>query len=180
MIPDKVEEYIFLPFLTKLYTRCDNEEGYWTFLEMMYPTLYYEKGETNDYISNTPQSYLFDFIKRLNNRWSVDCNDFPHYDTLVTTEYVYVIDEDESQKLVNADDVSRDYTNEYGTPDVVGWIYEFDVEDVRTQPAKYKELLDYLNDDYFVIKEEYVEIREYLKKLQAKQTPTGNSLFDLF
>lgn len=144
MIPDKVEEYIFLPFLTKLYKRCDSEEGYWTFLEMMYPTLNYEKGETNDFISNTPQSYLFDFIKRLNNRWSVDCNEFPHYDSLVTAEYVNVIEEDESEKLVNADDVSWEYKDEYGTPDTVGWVYELDVEEVRKQQAEYKDLLDCL------------------------------------
>ena len=33
MISDKVEEYMFLPYLTKLYEHCDNEDGYWTFLE---------------------------------------------------------------------------------------------------------------------------------------------------
>ena len=180
MIPDKVEEYIFLPFLTKLYARCDNEEGYWTFLEMIYPILCYEKGEKCDFISNDPQSYLFDFIKALNNLWSLECDDLPHYDTLVKSKYVYVIDEDDVEKLVDADDVSWDYKYVHGTPDIVGWIYEFDVEDVRKQPAKYKDLLDYLNDDEFVAKKEYVEIREYLNKLQAKQKPTGDGLFDLF
>ena len=180
MIPDKVEEYIFLPFLTELYQLCDSEEGYWTFLEIMYPTLNYEKGDTNDFILNTPQSYLFAFIKALNNQHLVDCNYFPHYDELVTTEYVYVYDEDENTNLVDAAVVDWAYKNEYGTPEVVGWIYEFDVETVRKNPAKYKDLLDCLNDDEFTAKEEYVELREYLKELQSKQKPTGDSLFDLF
>ena len=123
---------------------------------------------------------LHNFIKEFSNRWSIDCNDLPHYDTLVKTEYVYVIDEDESEKLVDADDVSRDYKDEYGTPDIVGWVYEFDVEDICKQPTEYKELLDYLNDDEFVAKKDYVEIRVDLNIMQAKQKPTGDSLFDLF
>ena len=73
-----------------------------------------------------------------------------------------------------------DYIDEHGTPDEVGWVYALDVEDVRMQPIKYKELLECLDDDDFSLKEIYVEIREYLKKLQAKQKRTGDSLFDLF
>jgi len=125
----KVEERvaatpIFLPFLTDLYKECDQVEGYWTFLEKMYPILRYEKGETDEYVSNSSESYLFDFIQQINDLWSVKCENFPHYDSLVTNEYVYVIDEDESETLVNADDVDLDYKYEYGDPDVVGWVYE--------------------------------------------------------
>lgn len=30
MIPEKVDEYIFLPFLSELFNRCDEAAGYWT------------------------------------------------------------------------------------------------------------------------------------------------------
>lgn len=180
MIPDKVEEYIFLPFLTELYEECDQEEGYWTFLEKMYPILIYEKGETDEYVSNSAESYLFDFIQQINGLWSVKCENFPHYGSLVTNEYVYVIDEDESETLVNADDVDLDYKYEYGDPDVVGWVYEIDVEEVRGNPSEYSELINCLDDDEFDAKKSYVQMREYLNKLQSKQKPTGDSLFDLF
>lgn len=180
MIPDKVEEYIFLPFLTDLYKECDQVEGYWTFLEKMYPILRYEKGETDEYVSNSSESYLFDFIQQINDLWSVKCENFPHYDSLVTNEYVYVIDEDESETLVNADDVDLDYKYEYGDPDVVGWVYEIDVEEVRGNPSKYSELIKCLDDDGFDAKKSYVQMREYLYELQSKQKPTGDSLFDLF
>lgn len=180
MISDKVEEYIFLPFLESLYMHCNSEEGYWTFLESMYPSLSYEKGETNEFIINTSQSYLFDFIRVLNGRFAVDCNDFPHYDSLVSTEYVHVIDEDEGEKLVNADEVDWEYEKEYGIPDTVGWVYEFEIEAVRKESNEYKELLDCLDDDKFALKKDYVEIRKYLEKLQAKQRSTGDNLFDLF
>jgi len=180
MIPDKVEEYIFLPYLTRLYERCDNEEGYWTFLGMLYPTLRYEKGETDDYISNEPKSYIYNFIKQLNWHGSVDCNNFPHYDSLVTAEYVRVTDEEECDKLVNKEEVDLEYEEEYGIPDTVGWIYEFEVASVRKDQLEYTELLSYLDDENFRLKEEFDEMRQYLEKLRDKQTPSGNSLFDLF
>ena len=180
MIPDKVEEYIFLPYLTQLYERCYNEEGYWTFLETLYPSLSYEKGETDDFILNAPQSYIYNFIKQLNWHGSVDCSYFPHYDSLVTAEYVHVTDEDESDKLVNKKDVDWEYEREYGIPDTVGWIYEFEVESVRNDPSEYAELLSCLDDESFRLKQEYIEMREYLEELRNKQTPSGDTLFDLF
>ena len=180
MIPDKVEEYIFLPFLKKLYVQYDGEDEYWTFLETMYPNLSYELGDTNEGIWNSPRSYLFDFIKELNGMHIVDCDNFPHYDSLVRSEYVYVFNEDDTAELVDADDVSWKYKYEYGTSDVVGRAYEFNVEDVRKNPSKYKELLDCLDNDQFILKEEYVKMRQYMEKLQAKQKPTGDGLFDLF
>lgn len=180
MIPDKVEEYIFLPFLTRLYERCDSGDGYWTFLEEMYPHISYENGETNEFSLNLPNSYLLEFIEQLNHDFVVECDDFPHYDSLVTSEYVYAIDEDENQTLINTDDIGLDYKAEYGTPDTVGWGYEFDVEEVRQEPTKYKDLMACLEDDGFALKEEYEDMREYLSELKEKQRSIGDSLFDLF
>ena len=180
MIPDKVEEYIFLPYLTRLYERCDSGEGYWTFFEMLYPCLRYEKGETDECVDNDPQSYIYSFIKQLVRYGGVDCNHFPHYDSLVTDEYVHVIDEDESSLLVSKQMVDQKYEREYGIPDTVGWIYEFEVESVRKEASTYKKLLECLDDENFALKVEYVEMREYLTKLRDKLTPASDSFFDLF
>jgi hypothetical protein len=180
MIPDKVEEYIFLPYLNRLFEQCDSREGYWTFLENLYPSIGYEKGDTNEWITNDPQSYIYAFIKQLDWRGLFTCNDFPHYDSLVTAEFVHVIDEDGGDKLVNKEEVDWEYENEYGVPDVVGWAYEFDIEKVRQNSEEYEELLTMLDDAAFKLKEEYSEMREYLEKLRGKQMPSGSGLFDLF
>ena len=37
MVTQKVEEYMLLPFLTSLFDNCNKADGYWTFLEAMYP-----------------------------------------------------------------------------------------------------------------------------------------------
>lgn len=180
MIPNKVEEYIFLPLLDELYKKCDKEEGYWTFLETLYPYLSYEKGETNISILNEPQSYLYDFMNDLNDSESINYLDLPHYEKLIVEEYVYLITEDGREELYNAEDVSWEYENEYGDPDVVGWVFEIDIEDIRMKPEEYKKLLEDLDNDNFVLKVEYIRMREYLEKLKLKQKVTGGSLFDLF
>ena len=62
MIPSKVEEYIFYPFISNLLAECQRNEGYWTFLETKYPTLSYEAGETDVCSENTPRAYIYVFM----------------------------------------------------------------------------------------------------------------------
>lgn len=45
MITEKVEEFIFLPYLTHLFDKCDKLDGYWTFLAEMYPNITYSSYE---------------------------------------------------------------------------------------------------------------------------------------
>jgi len=53
MIPEKVDRHIFLPFLERLWKRCDESRGYWTFLVAMYFTLYVHKGDMSILLSGT-------------------------------------------------------------------------------------------------------------------------------
>ncbi|WP_373898861.1 NACHT domain-containing NTPase [Haloimpatiens sp. FM7315] len=180
MISEKVEEYMFLPYLAKLYERCDNEDGYWTFLQTIYPCIQYERGETDDFSLTSCQSYLFSFIKELNGHGTVMLQDLPHYDSLVSGEYAFALDENENEELVNLDNISYEYKNEYGTPDIVGRIYEFEIDKIRNNSTEYTELIRCIENDNFVLKKEYNDMRLYLEKLKNKQTPEGNSLFDMF
>ena len=62
MIPEKIERFIFLPFLERLMQECNKNgeaEAYWEFLENQYPALYYTEGETGDSYYNEPQSFLY-------------------------------------------------------------------------------------------------------------------------
>lgn len=84
---------------------------------------------------------------------SVDCNNFPHYDSLVTAEYVHVTDEDESDKLVNKEDVGWEYEREYGIPDTVGWTYEFEIRDMIAACNNYLNKVGVSDDRRFLINE---------------------------
>ena len=99
---------------------------------------------------------------------------------MVSAEYVYIEGDDGSDKLVDLSDVEYEYRREYGELEIVGWILEFDIDEILKKPLEYKELLDVLNSDDFKLKLEYIKAREYYQSLIKKQIPKGDSLFDLF
>jgi len=45
MVPDRVEENIFVPYLDKLFGKRDGTDGYLQFLENIYPRIQYAKGD---------------------------------------------------------------------------------------------------------------------------------------
>jgi hypothetical protein len=180
MIPDKIDEYVFLPFLTDLFKECDIHDGYWTFLEVMYPQLRYETGETDNFVTNSPVSYLYEFVKRSFFDNNCDCNKLPFYDSLVTESYGYIEDVDGQDVLANLSDIDYEYELEYGKPDAVGWVLEFDIDDIRQRGRTYMELISMLESKDFVLRREYDDARNYLGTLVARQKPTGDGLFDLF
>lgn len=186
MIPEKVEEYIFEPFLKKLFEECDEEDGYWTFLQRMYPTLYYEKGETNGSSFNEPDSFLYDFIIHVQRikSYLVD-DDMPQDERFLTNEWVY-LDEDyhdpdyDTDGLIDLDEVPWRYKDEYGDPDVVGWNYELDIAKVLDDPISNRDVIELLDSSDFPIKEEFLAAREYMQELIDKGETVGDDLFDKF
>ena len=182
MIPEKIEEYLFVPFLNKLFTECDEGDGYWTFLERIHPEIYYGDGENDDFLSNDPNSYIFTFIRSLCGlRWNLTNEPtLPVIDALVTREYVYEEQRNGENKLVDREDISLDYIAEYGTPDIVGWSAEFEVEEVRKKPDEYNKLLEALEGEECPFMIEYVAVRNCYGSLlqKQKQTAAGEDLFD--
>lgn len=179
MIPSKVEEYIFYPFISNLLAECQRNEGYWTFLETMYPTLSYEAGETDECIENTPNSYIYEFMKGLFFPEECRCEGFPEYPSLIVSEYCY-IEDGGMLHLVESSSVRYDYWNEHDEPECVGAVYEVDIHEARKSSRKYSELLKLLDDDDFVLKREYKAAFDYKSKLENAQIPLGDDLFDYF
>ena len=86
---------------------CSQGDGYWTFLENIYPTITYEKGETNELIEMVPNSYLYEFMKSIFFPGNCDTSKFPGVDSLLVATYCYV-DEGGSTQLVEKSDVRYD------------------------------------------------------------------------
>ena len=182
LIPEKVEEFIFIPYLESLFDKCDRGDGYWEFLKMIYPCFYYKVGEVPDSIDNSPKSFLFDYLLRFidaseSERYGVD--DLPQYSELLQDEYVLIVNEDEEQELVSRDDVSYQYRIEHGTPDTVGWYYEVDIATILDDVDQYEDLLKMLDREDFTFKLEYIKARELLNDLKAKQKSSDDCLLDL-
>jgi len=63
MIPQRFNERILTPYLEELFDDCDRHDGYWTFLERVYPVIYYAHGEAEFYVETEIAEDLFKFAK---------------------------------------------------------------------------------------------------------------------
>ena len=126
-----------------MFEECDGGEGYWTFLEKMYPVLYYEKGDTEGCEENEPQSFLYGFMA-----WTegfeavIDGDDFPCDERFQTNEWGYLdyrfhSPDYEDEALIDLDDLPWEYQDEYGEPDPVGWNYELHIDKIAENPKLY-------------------------------------------
>ena len=195
MIPSRVDRYIFLPYLQKLWDECDAADGYWTFLEKMYPTIYAQEGEPGDYYNNDPQYFIYEHIALISChhhgelyalKWpsDIDYFDRTEWTTIRTGEYTRDGKRYVSTEVVEFDsvDVDDDYIEEYGEPEVEGVSWEIDVHDLRKQAAAYAELCAFMESDTFPLKKEYNEMRaltDLLNRTYNTKPKTGN-WFDSF
>ena len=192
MITDKVEEYIFLPYLEGLFQTCDNVKGYWTFLEEIYPFIYYHHGLVAiSYISRACQ-FLYDFItsvKGMRAR-SIFENDLPFDERAVYKRYGRVNinwfdDEDpDSWELVEIDSIDERYIEEFGEPEEQGWNLELNIYEMMANSDEWQDMMEALDQDTFPLKMEYFVVRSYYeslkKSIEEKQAGSMDELFDLF
>lgn len=179
MIPRKVEQFIFLPFLEKLINECDKEDGFPYFLIKMYPIIYYGDGEFEGLQNNTTYSPIYEFIARHVLGIKPAEYDFDSEDDFIDTSYVYylcnwdkpireyingkIYDNDPDETELCADDsLPPGYTEKYGIPDIVGRTFSFNTEEVIVTPDfsdDFYEDLDLSNEEQVL--KEYVEFSPY-------------------
>lgn len=205
MIPDKVERFIFLPFLDNLLTGYSqkNEDEYWAFLEDQYPYLNYEEGEIGDSYLLSPQSFLYKTITRFKNMdyaFDIDSVEWPSqiYD-LPTQNWVRVYskftEDDAFIKYPDPADINESvlddtmlipeellpyqYDRYFGSPESTGLMIEIEIYELRRYSYKYREIRKYMESPEFPLMREYLEVREYYKKLKEK-TEKENASDELF
>lgn len=181
LIPDKVDEFIFIPFLEGLFDRCDKGEGYWTFLEEMYPTIEYDTGDLPIVVHNPPSSFLFTclltFLPRPTSE-AYKLKDLPACDEFIDTTFFWIRvgrDEDEVD-IVAENHVPSEYVETYGKPDVAGYLFSFELSTVLEDTEHYCEFVKMLDDDNFVYKIQYRQARECLEQLKSKQKSSDATL----
>ncbi len=177
MITEKVEEYIFLPFLTLLFDKCENADGYWTFLEEMYPNITYSSDEEYRF-SHTrllePRSFIFSAALEISGfrERSNSLAGLPYYETLELERLTRTRQETILNRQGDVIDIEED-------EDDVGYVCRFNVAEIRQQPEKYSLLLEELNDNKFVFKKLYHATKRYLKELATKQKYESDNLLEL-
>ena len=185
MIPHKVEEYIFLPYLRDLFKKCDKNNGYWTFLSELYPEIFYERENAGEWGVNEPVSFTYNFICSLLKLEDLhEFSNLPHVEDFVTTEWVYVdtayaARHNIRDRHVRLSEVYGYDEDVYGELEIVGWNYDVDMDKVLSHQDKYRELLLALDNDNFELKREYRLMRNYMQELIDKHESTSDDLFDM-
>ncbi len=180
MATEKVEEYILLPFLSSLFDKCNNGDGYWTFLEEMYPQITYSSEDEYRFSRQMaePRSFILNAVLEINGffkeRLAQDNTlaDLPYYEEFEVEQITHY-------KQIAYVTTRGDEEIEEVEDDETGFVCQFSIVEVRKDPETYEDLLDDLQNDKFVLKKQYVVAQNYLQELVARQRSEVDSLFDL-
>lgn len=190
MIPERLDKYVFLPKLKSLWQQCDSQDGYWTFLEEIYPAIYHQEGNVGDCYETEPESFLYNFIvnETLNRhngelddiKWPDEISFYTH-DEWVSVEKGKRIDASGKEYYLT-DLCKYDGTrmegvdfDEYDNPEIEGNSWEFDPYRIRKNPSVYEKLIVFMEDDAFPLMKEYNEMRQYTADLDARANSEPNS-----
>ena len=183
MVTEKVEEYIFLPFLTSLFEKCDKADGYWTFLEEMYPQITYSSEDEYRFSRRVVESHSFLLSAILDisgfsgsgriGRDIITLAELPYYEELQVERIPHY------RQRTLFDSKHEEYDIEEVEDEEAGYVCRFVVSEVRQQPDDFEDLLNELNDDKFIFKKQYHAAEKYMRELMAKQKTEDDSLLDL-
>ena len=180
MIPEKIQEYIFIPFLEKLISKCDMRDGYWTFLEILYADAEFFQGEVTYEVESDPASFIFHFIAETFGflHSTSEIADIPNI--VVFREVTFVI-RDDNGDVEDEDNLPPEYKEMYGEPNEIGYIYRFDWTKIRknNKHGVYNQLIAYIDNDDFPLKVEFIATRKLLEQLRNDIIPVGDDLFDI-
>lgn len=205
MIPEKVERFIFLPFLEEIissYSKKSNDD-YWEFLEEQYPIIYYEEGNIGESYFNEAQSFIYRTItkyKKIDNSLYLDTFDWPQQiydlpaqnwvkayseftDSNIFESYPNPTEIDDSLLedtiLIPEDELPYQYERYFGSPDSEGLSIEISIKEIRKYSYKYREIFQCIEDSKFPLMIEYHKLKKYYKELK-EQTERENASDDLF
>jgi hypothetical protein len=183
MATEKVEEYIFLPFLSLLFDKCEKADGYWTFLEEMFPQITYSSEDEYRFPRRVVESHSFlldavlDIIgfngRERFGRDTITLVKLPYYEELEIEKIPHY------RQRTLFDSKHEEYDIEEVEDGEAGYVCRFMVAEVRQRTDDFEDLLNALNDDKFVFKKQYYAAYKYMKELIAKQKNEDDSLLDL-
>ena len=182
MIPDRVEKFIFIPFLTALMPGKDNKTEYWNFVKKNYATFCYDVGETDGGSGYLYDSFLLEFILtelELNEDLSRD--ELPLYEDLVENQYIRVTIGDRTEvidKRIVPPDVLQQM-DEDGEPEVVGWTLVVDTKKILKQQEKYKDLISAMEREDFLFVRQFEALKRFLAELITKHSKPKRKLISV-
>lgn len=155
MIPKRIERFILLPYLKKLLKKCDTENGYWTFLELIYPSFSLFENSASKSVSPAC-STICDFVLH-----------YIIFKPLAEQNLQNPSRNPDKELLLK---LGMNYSDILDVPqnDIGFFGYPINIVYILQNKSKYQELLNFLDNDEFTFKKEYNKLIEYTKHLENK------------
>lgn len=173
MIPEKVEEYIFLPYLEKLFKDCSGDDGYQKYLIhhvksiRLNPRAIYHLGGTN--YDNDSYSFIGAFILRYAahvDRKKIEIK-FPYYKEFVIREYDVFVDTEGHKEIVPAGFGDRHMPDGFTLTDEKIYDSHYDFSKIYKAKDKYPDLIAIFESEDFQPYRNYKALKSYYEKLKA-------------
>ena len=184
MIPDRVEKFIFVPFLEELLKEQNVSKGYWEFVRKVYPQIYYDVGEADSDSFTLPSSFLVDFLlEKAGLDDIIGADVLPFYEDLVEDEYIRVDLGDRTRvmdkKHVTRTVFSEEDEDEEFEDEIVGWTLTIGTEDLLEQKDRFRELIAAMESDDFLFKKQYEYLKHLLRELKEKHRKPKKDLISV-
>lgn len=182
MIPDRVEKFIFIPFLSSLFPGKDDKTEYWNYVKKNYAQFCYDIGETDGSSGYLCDSFLLEFIL-INSGNDEDLNhdELPFYENLVENRYIRLSIGGQSEivdKRAISPRILEDLQVE-GDPEIVGWTLVVDTDEILKQKERYKDLIAAMEREDFLFVRQFEALKRILAELNKKHSQPKRNLINV-
>lgn len=187
----KTEKHIFIPFLESIFTDGSDDKNYKNFLLLIYQSIRYTIGNINCFPINKPCSNIYTLISNEYNLAGDPfemgeqqftptsehiISDLPLYKSFVLDEYYSY---NKNWKNPNApqdleDKMFSELPDEYTQSDLfresepIGYVCKIKFEEIFSDPKKYQDMINEIEDKHFVLKAEYLRAKQLMLTLKEK------------
>lgn len=209
MVPEKVEEFIIIPFLESLFDNSlPADEDYWTFLEKVYSgfKLWHEYHEIIEYDDETDETYdesyydfsiddgggstvnskLYFFI--IHDLIDFDLDETTYYDNdeimnrvpKIIEEFKKIKKDEENKCKPTYNEIGQLEYIEFSTFVKIEEDYCFSPISIRENSKKHSNLIWLINNEVFIYRKVYHALKDYLVSLKNKQQSIDNDWMEVF
>lgn len=180
MIQPKIEEYVFIPFLDDIFSECESENKYWTYIKRMYPFIESKAGEIELITKNEPDSFIISFISKIKGFSEKKKKiGLPYHAEFIAEEYAYIIAEEGALNLIDTSQIGTEALKDYPDLEIVGTRLRYDTKELFLKSEKYQDVLACMESDVFPIKEEFCGLQKFRDDLHERYRDTDSDL-DIF
>ena len=180
MIPERMENDCFRPYLQKKIKYYEKNMGYLTFVEEMYPQFSYHITDVpiDPLDKNRPQMPLYGFIRERFMKEDLDHLQLPFVEDFIVGDY-YQTKHGEFVDIFAVPSNGMPHSF-YGEDESVfiGHEFVFSIHEVLKKSAKYKEFLEVFESADCLLHREYEEMKKYYESLEKRKRKPKTNIFD--